>query len=145
MSERYVIDANVLFSAFISGKEVYQLLSSEHVLYVPDIAFLEIERYRERILKKTKLDREELQRFALKLLQKLTVVPSLLLSQPSLKHAHEACEDIDEKDTMYLAVAIELGVTLITGDRALHDGLRERGFRNVVLLRELIGRLPPAQ
>lgn len=41
MSQRYVIDANVLFSAFISGKDLYQLLFSEHTIYLPDFAFVE--------------------------------------------------------------------------------------------------------
>ena len=52
MKHKYVIDANVLFSAFISGKSVYRLLFLEHTIYLPDFAFLEIEKYKQRILKK---------------------------------------------------------------------------------------------
>ncbi|XCN72392.1 MAG: PIN domain-containing protein [Candidatus Electrothrix aestuarii] len=65
MSKGYILDANVLFSAFISGKELYTLLFSEHTMYLPDFAFLELEKYRKRILKKTKLREEEFQEFVL--------------------------------------------------------------------------------
>ena len=39
ISHTYVIDANVLFSAFISGKDIYPLLFSTYTIYVPDFAF----------------------------------------------------------------------------------------------------------
>lgn len=51
MKDKYVIVANVLFSTLISGKRVYRLLFSEHTIYLPDFAFLEIEKYRQQILK----------------------------------------------------------------------------------------------
>lgn len=35
MSQRYVIDANVLFSAFISGKDLYQFLFKAVFLVCP--------------------------------------------------------------------------------------------------------------
>lgn len=41
---KYIIDSNVLFSAFISGRDVYRLLFSEYTIYLPDYAFLEIEK-----------------------------------------------------------------------------------------------------
>ena len=47
MKHKYVIDANVLFSAFISGKNVYSLLFSEYTIYLPDFAFLEVEKYKQ--------------------------------------------------------------------------------------------------
>ena len=142
MKHKYVIDANVLFSAFISGKIVYRLLFSEHTIYLPDFAFLEIEKYKQRILKKTKLSEQEFQEFVLKLLTNVTVIPNLLISQRSLKDAYELCKDIDEKDTVYIAVALELDVTLITSDKTLFAGLKERNFTQVMLLKDLIDTLP---
>ncbi len=43
MRHRYVVDANVLFSAFIGGSDVYRLLFSEHTIYLPDFALLELD------------------------------------------------------------------------------------------------------
>ncbi len=142
MNQKYVIDANVLFSAFISGKELYHLLCSEHTIYLPDYAFTEIEKYKQRILKKTTLNEQQFQEFVLRLLNKVTVIPNLLLSQASLKQAYQLCREIDEKDTVYVAVAIELGITLITNDKILYDGLQERHFSHVTLLKDIIDQLP---
>ena len=145
MKHKYVIDANVLFSAFISGKSVYRLLFSEHTIYLPDFAFLEIEKYKQRILKKTKLSEQEFQEFVLKLLIDVTVIPNLLISQRSLKDAYELCKGIDEKDTVYIAVALEFDVILITSDKTLFAGLKERGFTQMILLKDLINTLPDIQ
>ena len=46
MTEDLVIDSNVLFGAFISGKDVYRLLFTGSRIYLPDFAFVEIEKYR---------------------------------------------------------------------------------------------------
>ena len=105
MKHKYVIDANVLFSAFISGKSLYRLLFSEHTIYLPDFAFLEIEKYKQRILKKTKLSEQEFQEFVLKLLTNVTVIPNLLISQRSLKDAYELCKGIDEK-TLFISLLL---------------------------------------
>ena len=145
MKHKYVIDANVLFSAFISGKSVYRLLFSEHTIYLPDFAFLEIEKYKQRILKKTKLSEQEFQEFVLKLLTNVTVIPNLLISQRSLKDAYELCKGIDEKDTVYIAVALEFDVILITSDKTLFTGLKERDFTQVMLLKDVIDTLPGIQ
>ena len=145
MKHKYVIDANVLFSAFISGKSVYRLLFSEHTIYLPDFAFLEIEKYKQRILKKTKLSEQEFQEFVLKLLTNVTVIPNLLISQRSLKDAYELCKGIDEKDTVYIAVALEFDVILITSDKTLFTGLKERDFTQVILLKDVIDTLPDIQ
>jgi|LGVE01.1.fsa_nt_gb predicted nucleic acid-binding protein len=145
MKHKYVIDANVLFSAFITGKNVYRLLFSEYTIYLPDFAFLEIEKYKQRILKKTKLTELEFQEFVLKLLTNVTVIPNLLISQRSLKDAYELCKDIDEKDTVYIAVALEFDVTLITSDKTLFTGLKKQDFTQVILLKDVIDTLPSIQ
>ncbi|MCP4659218.1 MAG: hypothetical protein GY856_27730 [bacterium] len=133
MRREYVIDAN--------GKEIYSLLFSQHRIYLPDFAFSEIDKYKERILKKTRLDQGDFQEFVLRLLRDVTVIPSLLISQTSLSDAYRLCKDIDEKDTIYLAVTIELGAVLITNDKALYGELRRREFPDVVLWTEVVENL----
>lgn len=51
------------------------------------------------------------------------------------------CKDIDEKDTVYVALSLEFGYPLLTKDDRLALGLRQKGFTNVVLLKELFGNL----
>jgi predicted nucleic acid-binding protein len=142
MSQRYVIDANVLFSAFISGRDIYRLLFSDYTIYVPDFALLELDKYKTRILQKTQLDEREFQDFVLTLFDHVTIVPRLVLSSRSLKRAYQLCQGIDEKDTMYVAVALELHLTFVTNDKTLYRGLKKRRFRRVALLSDIINMLP---
>ena len=142
ISQAYLVDANVLFSAFISGKAIYPLLFTTYSIYVPDFTFLELEKYKQRILRKTKLPENEFQEFVLRLLNKVTVIPNLLLSQTLLTKAYKLCQEIDEKDTVYIAAAIELNLTLITSDKRLYNGLKAHDFSQVMLLGDVINTLP---
>ena len=94
-------------------------------------------------MNKTKLTENTFQEFVLRLLHNVTVIPNLLLSHASLTHAHDLCHEIDEKDTVYLAAALELNLTLITSDKRLYAGLKARNFSRVMLLGDVINTLPP--
>jgi len=142
---KFIIDANILFSAFISGKEVYSLLFSEYGIYLPDFAFLELEKYKKRILKKTRLTENQFKEFILGLLKHVTVIPNLLLSESSLTDAYQICREIDEKDTVYVAAAMQLGLTLVTSDKRLYAGLKQHKFPPVMLLGDVINSLPQMQ
>jgi predicted nucleic acid-binding protein len=63
-------------------------------------------------------------------------VPNLIISTQSYFQAFNYCKDIDEKDTPYLALAIEFNIELITNDIELINGLRTKGFKNVISLTE---------
>ncbi len=141
MKAKYVIDANVLFGESISGRAVSRLLFSERSIYMPDYAFSELEKYKARILKKTKLREQDLREFVITLLRNVTVIPNFLISEASLKKAYQLCKDIDEKDTVYIASAIEFHAILITNDKILYSGLKERNFDRVKLLEDAINQL----
>ncbi|MDX2305703.1 MAG: PIN domain-containing protein [Microscillaceae bacterium] len=99
--KRYVTDVNVLFSALMSGKELYLKIFTEFQFFLPDYALYELQKYQLMILEKTKLDRPTLQQFAFALFEKITIVPNLLISNQSYLLAFELCKDIDEKDLTY--------------------------------------------
>jgi len=141
MRKEYVIDSNILFSSFMSGKNIYQLLFSENEIYIPDYAFSEIEKYKKRILSKTKLKETELKEFVITLLSKVIVVPNLLISEDSLLRAYHLCHDIDEKDTVYIALSIEFDFEVITNDKKLYNGPRKKNFKKIMLLKDVIEQL----
>jgi predicted nucleic acid-binding protein len=139
--KNYVIDANIIFSALISGKEVYFKLFSLHHFYLPDYALQELEKYRQVILKKHKTDNATFKSKLLDLFSLLTVVPDLIISVENFERALALCTDIDEKDTPYIALSMELDMTLVTRDIKLHDGLLTKGFENVILFDKLFADL----
>lgn len=61
--KKYVIDANVLFSAIIGTRRVHLELIKNVELYAPDYILKEIEKYELLLLKKTKLTKKELNDF----------------------------------------------------------------------------------
>ncbi len=142
MSDRsYVVDVNVIFSAVIRQKEFYDQLLERCVLYTPDFALTEMQRYRRVILKKTKQNPEGLKKFTIRFFEKLVVLPDYLISDETLQKATELCADIDPKDTVYIALAIELQLPLLTRDRVLYDGLTAKGFHLLLIFDELINDL----
>lgn len=67
----------------------------------------------------------------------LIVVPNFLISTESYFSAFHLVKDIDEDDTVYLALSIEFDVTLLTNDLILAEGLRRKGYTKVITLTEL--------
>jgi predicted nucleic acid-binding protein len=128
----FVTDANVLFSCLISGKADYIDLFEKYQFYLPDFALTELQFYQNLIHLKTKLAPQSLQTFTLGMFEKIIVVPNLLISTQNYLQAFHLCKDIDEKDTVYVALSIELDMPLLTRDKQLIEGLIQKGFSNVL-------------
>ena len=93
-------------------------------------------KYQEEIIKKTKL-KEEFTLFAKELFSAITVIPRLAVSQESYGKALVLCNDIDPKDTAYVALSIELGIPLWSNDKKLIQGLINKGYEKVVTTEDI--------
>jgi len=73
---KIVIDANILFSAFLSKNSYYRdlLFDDRYTFYSPNFVFLEIFRHKEKILNCTKEPEEEVYGFLEKILRKINFV-----------------------------------------------------------------------
>lgn len=135
----YIVDANVLFSALISGNPKVLAFFMSNRIFTPDFALEELQEHQGTVLQKTKLTTEQLKSFTIELLQRVTIIPNLLITTQSYYQAFSLCRHIDPDDTPYVALAIEFDYPLLTRDKPLATGLRANGFINVVLLDEIIG------
>ena len=54
---RMVADSNILFSALISGKELWIDIFRSSEIYVPDFIFAELSKYQEKIIRKDETGR----------------------------------------------------------------------------------------
>ncbi|MFN8346450.1 MAG: PIN domain-containing protein [Spirosomataceae bacterium] len=133
---QFVTDANVIFGCLISGREQYLRLVTEKKFYLPDFALTEIQIYQELITEKSPMIGHKLRDYTLRLFEKLIIVPNFLISTQSYYQAFLLCKDIDEKDTVYVALSLEFGYPLLTRDEELTLGLRQKGFTNIILLKE---------
>ena len=134
----YVLDANIIFSAIISGKDIYQELFSSNRYYVPDFALEELQEHEETLLNKTKIKPEKLKEFTIILFERLIVIPQFLISDNSILKAYGYCQRIDGMDTLYVALSIEFGIPLLTRDKELFKGLKSNGFDNVIMFDEIL-------
>ncbi|RRA99767.1 PIN domain-containing protein [Larkinella rosea] len=133
----FVIDANVLFSCLISGRKDYLNLFVNYNIATPDFVVDELREHQDVILKKTRLPADRFHEFAARIFKDITIIPNFLISTQYYFQAFLLCRDIDPDDTSYLALALQYDVPLLTRDKLLVDGLRARGYTNVILLDEL--------
>jgi predicted nucleic acid-binding protein len=134
---KVVLDSNILFSALISGKELYIDIFKSLDIYAPDFIFAELTKYEEHIIKKKKLE-DEFTLFVRELFSEITVIPKLAISAKSYEKAQALCSEIDPKDTAYLALSIELDIPLWTNDKKLYQGLMNKGYKNIIKTEEII-------
>jgi predicted nucleic acid-binding protein len=142
IDNHFVLDVNIIFSGVLSRKDIYRKLFSECKLYTPDFAFIELNKYREVILNKTKkVNPDDLKDFTLFIFSKIVVVPDYLVSEKSLQKAKKLVESIDEKDLAYVALAEELDLTLLTRDKKLYEGLKNKGYEKIKLFEDFVSEI----
>ncbi len=134
---RVVLDSNVIFSALISGKDFYLDIVRTHDVYMPDIVLLELQKYEARVLEKTKLSPVKFRTFIRMLFEEVTVIPKFAVSDRNWHTAYEFCKDIDEKDTPFVALSLELKMPLCTNDKQLGERLKKKGFAHLTTIEEL--------
>ncbi|MEM8524486.1 MAG: PIN domain-containing protein [Bacteroidota bacterium] len=79
----YISDANVIFSALISGRELYQKIVANYKFYPPDFALAEIQKYQALLLEKTKLKEDALREYTIQLFSEVVIVSDFLISDRS--------------------------------------------------------------
>lgn len=128
--KKLVIDSNIIFAALrgINSKTRNRLLNSEDQYYTPNFLIGEIFKHKERILRNSKASEEETYEFLLKILNKINFVNEENISIENFVSAYRLCKGIDEKDTPFVALALELGFEFWTRDKKLKNGLRQKGF-----------------
>ena len=136
--KRFIIDANILFSIFISGREEYFELVGKVKFLTPVYALEELQKHQEKILSKTKIDSGNFNDFTLRILNRVLVVPNFLVTNQSYLQAYNWCKDIDLDDIAYVALSIEFNTCFVTRDMVLYDGLKQKGFLNIMSWEEFL-------
>ncbi len=127
-----VPDSNVIFRALRSPNSATRtILMREDVEFLcPNFLFAEIFKYKEKILLRSQAPEAEVYEYLVLLLQKIRFVPEDWVSLGCRIEAFRLCSGIDEKDTPFIALALEMEATLWTMDEVLKSGLMKKGFHN---------------
>ncbi|MDZ7318429.1 MAG: putative toxin-antitoxin system toxin component, PIN family [candidate division KSB1 bacterium] len=129
---KIVIDTNILFSALLSKETSLRktLFSRDNYFYSPNFVVAEIFKHKERILKYSKSEESDVYEFLNSILKKINFVNEDFISIENWQEAFRLCSDIDQKDTPFVALALELNAMLWTGDNKLKRGLIAKGFNS---------------
>ena len=125
-----IIDTNILFSALLRGQSIFAqtILGSEHSFYVCESVIVELFKHKEKLVRLSHLTEEEVIRVFYTILRRVTISKEELIEQSVRQEAYELCSDIDEADSPHVALTLQLGGLLWTGDNKLKNGLRKKGF-----------------
>lgn len=139
---RIVVDTNVLISALIKDDSATSKIIKSGIfeIYYPEDGMLELEKYRDYIIKKRKkaLQRKSFDYALSFLLESINVVPSLLY-EDKIRRAYEVMKDIDEKDTPFLALALKLKCPIWSNDDDFEKQNLVEVYRTSYILKKFFG------
>ncbi len=132
MKKQVIVDTNIIFKALRSKFSKYRRIldRSDINFYCPNYLIAEIFKHKERILKASKADESEIYELLEKTLQNINFVNEEFISLGNLIHANKLCLDIDEKDTLFVALSLDFDAELWTKDIKLKRGLQAKGFNH---------------
>ncbi len=131
--ELIIIDSNIVFSSLrTKDSKLLSLLESNtnHTFYTPNFLIVEIFKHRERLRKRSKLTEEEFLELLSGIVQRLRFYNENMISTECLIHSWRLVKDVDPKDHLFVALALELEAKLWTRDEQLKAGLLKKGFDN---------------
>jgi predicted nucleic acid-binding protein len=125
-----VVDTNILFSSLrAKNSKLRQILEREDCrFYTPNFLMVEIFKHKERILQKSKATEDEVYEILYQNLHKITFVNEETISLGNFIEAYRLCVNIDENDTPFVALTLEIEGELWTKDETLKRGLIKKGF-----------------
>lgn len=114
---KLVIDTNILFSALVRNSITRKIILSDvFEIHVPEYLFEEIDKHKEEILKKAGMGDREFNAL-LTLLQKHVKIVRTDVYQNKISLAEETMKEVDETDSPFLALALELDCHLWSNDK----------------------------
>lgn len=125
-----IIDTNLFFAALRTQQNrVRQILSREDLrFFAPNFLVVEIFKYKEEIVTKSKVSEDEVYELLTTLLNRISFVNDEAISLGNVIHAYRLCIDVDEKDTPFVALTLDLNGKYWTRDNRIKEGLQRKGF-----------------
>ncbi len=108
-------------------------IQDDFVFFAPELLKEELKRYASKIAVLSKLDPSDSANLEQLILSTITFVAEELISEQSWSEAFVLTKGIDEDDTPFVALAIELQAKLWTGDKVLLKGLSKKGSANILI------------
>ena len=139
---KIIVDSNIIFSALLRTHSTFgQIIFNSGGLfefYSAQYMRTEIRRHWKKLLKLSKLTEQQLEESHYTLLAKITFINEEIIHQKIWGESEKLVDGIDIDDIDFVALTKHLKGRLWTGDHALRDGLKNRGFKNVMTTNEIL-------
>jgi len=136
-----IVDTNIVFSTLLNPHssigEILMNVQDEFTFFAPVLLKEELKRYAPKITTYSKLDLKTLANIERLVLSTINFVPEELISEPSWIQAFDLTKDIDEDDTPFIALGIELNAKLWTGDKVLSKGIAKKKVDLIITTADL--------
>ena len=136
-----IVDTTIVFSTLLNPhSEIGELLMNvqdDFTFFSPELLKEELKRYAVKIAAYSKLDSKTLADIKGLVLSTINFIPHEFISEQSWVQAFALVKDIDEDDTPFIALGIELNAKLWTGDKVLSKGLAKKGVDIIITTAEL--------
>jgi predicted nucleic acid-binding protein len=136
-----IVDTNIVFSAIINanGKIGDLLFNSpeNYRFYSPEFMKEEVNRYSDKLLKASKLNKTELLVSQDNIFSKIDLISEEVISNNTWRKAFLLTKNIDQDDTPFVALTLEIDGILWTGDKKLISGLKLKDFNSILSTNEL--------
>jgi len=128
---KIVVDTNIIFSALMRTNskmgEILFTKKSKIEFFAPELLKIEIERYFIKLCNSSKLTSDQISESKNRIFGQIEFISEELIKSDIWSKAIELSFDIDEDDTPFVALALDLDAFLWTGDKKLIDGLVSKG------------------
>ena len=104
------------------------MLESGHRFVAAKYLIVELFKHKERIVAKTKCPEADILLYLHEILRHIEFLDEEIISTGSYVEAYRLCRGVDENDTPFIALALELNGELWSNDGELKVGLQKKGF-----------------
>lgn len=139
---KLIIDTNLIFSSIskYDGKIAEIILNPNFHLQLTGcyFSYIELFKYKEKLIKASKLEELNFLDVMCQMLKRIHFFNEGMIPKPIIQKAYNLVCDIDEKDTIFIAMGMYFEQKLWSGDKLLVEGLRRKGYNELILTNELV-------
>jgi Predicted nucleotide-binding protein len=139
---KIVVDTNIVFSALVkSDSAIAEMIICSHKKYKffsSEFLLEELNNHHEKLKKASKLNDEQIGVARYRLFKYINFLSLELIPTVCWIKAEKLVFDIDPDDIAFVALSLSLNAYLWTGDKILYDGLKAKGFKNIMNTRDII-------
>ncbi len=139
---KLIIDTNLIFSSISksNGRIAEIIMNPNFHLQLTGcyFSYIELFKYKEKLIKASKLEELEFLEVMYQMIKRIHFFNEGMIPEEVIEEAYKLTCDIDEKDTIFIAMGMHFKQKLWSGDKVLVEGLRKKGYNELILTNELV-------